>query len=53
MIEFNVKYDLIFKTPLREKLGKEFRSSLKSEKGKLKGLVICGRRGMLLELQAS
>jgi hypothetical protein len=37
MSELNVKYDLIFKTPLCEKLGKEFRSNLKGEKGKLKG----------------
>jgi hypothetical protein len=38
MNEFNVKYDLSL-TPLREKLGKEFRSTLKGEKGKLKGYI--------------
>jgi hypothetical protein len=37
MSEFNVKYDLIFKTLLCEKIGKEFRSTSKGEKGKLKG----------------
>jgi hypothetical protein len=37
MNEFNAKYDLNLRTPLREKLGKEIRSTLKSEKGKLKG----------------
>jgi hypothetical protein len=36
MNEFNVKYDLSL-TPLRKKLRKEFRSTLKDEKGKLKG----------------
>jgi hypothetical protein len=39
MSEFKVKYDLILKTPLREKLGKEFRSTLKGEKEKLKGYI--------------
>jgi len=39
MNEFNVKYDLSLKTPLCEKIGKEFKSTLKGEKGKLKGYI--------------
>jgi hypothetical protein len=35
--EFSVKYDLSLKKSLNEKLEKEFRSTLKVEKGTLKG----------------
>jgi len=39
MNEFDVKYDFGLKTSLYEKLRKEFRSTLKGEKGKLKGYI--------------
>jgi hypothetical protein len=37
MSDFNGKYVLILKNHFREKLGKEFKATLKGEKRKLKG----------------
>ena len=39
MNELNIKHDFGLKTSLHEKLRKEFRSTLKDEKGKLKGYI--------------
>jgi hypothetical protein len=39
MNEFDVKYGFGLKTSLHEEIRKEFKSTLKGEKGKLKGYI--------------